>query len=60
MEQKPQTKAGYDGQLFYGNAGKTAETLLTNVEDLFYDTDAKQPGGAGVFFRATPASRLAR
>jgi hypothetical protein len=27
---------------------------------IFYDTDAKQPGGSGVFFRTTGISRLAR
>lgn len=31
------------------------ETLGT----VFYDTDARQPGGPGVFFRRTPVSRLA-
>jgi hypothetical protein len=32
------------------------ETLGT----VFYDTDATQPGGSGVFFKRTPISRLAR
>lgn len=32
------------------------ETLGT----VFYDTDAKHPGGPGVFFRKTPVSRLAK
>lgn len=27
---------------------------------IFYDIDAKQPGGAGVFFRTMPAARLAK
>lgn len=32
------TRAGYEGLLYYGTAGSTAATLLTNVEDLNYDT----------------------
>jgi hypothetical protein len=27
---------------------------------IFYDTDAKQPGGPGVFFRTMPTARLGR
>jgi len=27
---------------------------------IFYDTDANQPGGSGVFFRTTPTARLAK
>lgn len=32
------TKRGYEGQIFYGAAGATASTQLTNVLDLDYDT----------------------
>jgi hypothetical protein len=31
------TKRGYEGQLFYGNAGSTAGTQITNVTDLSED-----------------------
>jgi hypothetical protein len=33
------------------------ERLLGTI---FYDVDAKQPGGSGVFFRATPITKLAQ
>jgi len=36
------TRAGYEGQLLYGTAGATAATLLTNVEDLNYDTEIEK------------------
>jgi hypothetical protein len=32
-----QSKAGYEGQLFYGLAGATAATQVTNCTDLDYD-----------------------
>lgn len=32
------TRMGYEGQLFYGTAGSTAGTLVTNCVDLDYDT----------------------
>lgn len=34
-------KSGYQGQIFYGTAGTTAATQLTNVEDLNYNTDVE-------------------
>lgn len=33
------TKSGYEGQLFYGTAGSTAGTQVTNCEDLNYDSE---------------------
>ena len=35
-------KSGYQGLLYYGTAGTTASTLLTNVEDLNYDTEQER------------------
>lgn len=35
-------KSGYHGQILYGSAGSTAGTLLTNVEDLNYDTEPEK------------------
>src|SRR5690348_1949979 len=36
------TKRGYQGQLFYGTAGTTASTQITNCEDLDYDIDPEK------------------
>jgi hypothetical protein len=38
---------------------RTVEIDDRTVGTIFYDTDAKQPGGSGVFFRTMPAARLA-
>lgn len=35
-------KSGYQGILYYGAAGSTAATQLTNVEDLNYDTQPEK------------------
>lgn len=35
-------KSGYQGQIYYGTAGSQAGTLLTNVEDLQYDTEPEK------------------
>lgn len=35
-------KSGYEGQLLYGTAGTTANTVLENVEDLDYDTSSEK------------------
>ena len=35
-------KVGYQGLIYYGTAGTTASTLLTNVEDLNYDTEQER------------------
>lgn len=34
--------SGYQGQLFYGTAGATAATQVTNCEDLNYDNEAER------------------
>jgi hypothetical protein len=39
---------------------RTVEVDDRTLGTIFYDTDAKQPGGPGVFFRAMPTARLAR
>ncbi len=39
---------------------KTVELDRNTLGTVFYDTDAKQPGGAGVFFLRTPMARFAR
>lgn len=36
------TKMGYEGQLFYGTAGATGSTLVTNCVDLNYDQDPER------------------
>lgn len=36
------TKAGYEGQLFYGTAGAQAATQVTNCEDLNYDNEVEK------------------
>lgn len=38
---------------------RTVQLDKDNVGTVFYDTDAKQPGGSGVFFLRTPISKLA-
>ena len=35
-------KSGYQGLIYYGTAGSQAATLLTNVEDLQYDTEPEK------------------
>lgn len=45
--------SGYQGQLFYGTAGTTAATQVTNCEDLNYDTE---PERAPTTVRGTGAS----
>ncbi len=37
---------------------RTVELDDRTLGTIFYDTDAKQPGGSGVFFRTTPTSNL--
>jgi hypothetical protein len=39
---------------------KTVETDEQTLGTIFYDTDGKQPGGSGVFFRTMPLSRLSK
>lgn len=39
---------------------RTVEIDAATLGTIFYDIDAKQPGGAGVFFRTHPRSALAR
>lgn len=39
---------------------RTVEIDGKTLGTIFYDTDPKQPGGAGVFFRAMPITRLAQ
>src|SRR5207237_762434 len=36
------TRMGYEGLVYYGTAGATAATPLTNVEDLNYDTELEK------------------
>lgn len=36
------TRRGFEGQLFYGTAGSTASTQITNCEDLDYDIDPEK------------------
>jgi hypothetical protein len=38
---------------------RTVEIDAQTLGTIFYDTDANQPGGAGVFFRTLPTARLA-
>jgi hypothetical protein len=38
---------------------RTVQIDANTLGTIFYDIDAKQPGGSGVFFRTTPLSRLA-
>jgi len=35
-------KSGYQGLLYHGTAGTTAATLITNCEDLNYDTEQEK------------------
>lgn len=35
-------KSGYQGVIYYGTAGSTAATQITNVEDLNYNTDIEK------------------
>jgi hypothetical protein len=39
---------------------RTVEIDAQALGTIFYDTDANQPGGAGVFFRTLPTARLAK
>lgn len=39
---------------------RTVELDPRNLGTIFYDTDAKQAGGSGVFFRAMPTERLGK
>ena len=39
---------------------RTVEIDDKTLGTIFYDTDANQPGGSGVFFRTTPAARLGK
>jgi hypothetical protein len=39
---------------------RTVEIDDRTLSTIFYDIDAKQPGGSGVFFRTLPTARLAR
>jgi hypothetical protein len=39
---------------------RTVEIDANTLGTIFYDTDDKQPGGSGVFFRTMPTARLAR
>ncbi|MBA4191910.1 MAG: hypothetical protein C0467_28355 [Planctomycetaceae bacterium] len=39
---------------------RTVQLDKDTIGTVFYDTDAKQPGGSGVFFLRTPISRLKR
>ena len=38
---------------------RTVELDDQTLGTIFYDTDANQPGGSGVFFRTMPLERLA-
>lgn len=35
-------KMGYEGMLYYGTAGSTATTLLTNCQDIKFDLDVER------------------
>ncbi len=39
---------------------RTVEIDRSTLGTIFYDTDDKQPGGSGVFFRTMPTARLAK
>lgn len=39
---------------------RTVELDPKTLGTVFYDTDPKQPGGSGLFFRTTPADRLGK
>lgn len=39
---------------------RTVEIDGQTLGTIFYDTDAQQSGGSGVFFRALPTARLAK
>ncbi len=38
----PTTKMGFEGEIFYGTAGSTAATRLTNVRDITYNFDTER------------------